>query len=69
MLSDVVMFELTRNGTGNYPLHWAIQNSHLDCVRALVQAYPTSKQVRSAKERLALIFASLLPYQLLNGEL
>jgi hypothetical protein len=35
---DFASFINYRNYTGNTPLHWAALNTHLDCVKALVEA-------------------------------
>lgn len=35
---DFTSFINYRNYTGNTPLHWAALNTHLDCVKALVEA-------------------------------
>jgi hypothetical protein len=35
---DYAAFLNYRNYTGNTPLHWAALNTHLDCVKALVEA-------------------------------
>lgn len=35
---DLASFLNYRNYTGNTPLHWAALNTHLDCVKALVDA-------------------------------
>ncbi|KAF3406801.1 Ankyrin repeat-containing protein YAR1 [Talaromyces pinophilus] len=35
---DLASFLNYRNYTGNTPLHWAALNTHLDCVKALVEA-------------------------------
>ncbi|KAL1970875.1 hypothetical protein VTN77DRAFT_2709 [Rasamsonia byssochlamydoides] len=35
---DIAAFINFRNHSGNTPLHWAALNTHLDCVKALVEA-------------------------------
>lgn len=35
---ELASFINYRNYTGNTPLHWAALNTHLDCVKALVEA-------------------------------
>lgn len=35
---EYAAFLNSRNYTGNTPLHWAALNTHLDCVKALVEA-------------------------------